>query len=505
MPQAKTDDDVRAEALAIRTLLRPEAFPHETGRIELRETHISWIVLTGSYAYKIKKPVRFDFIDASTLERRRHYCEEELRLNRRLAHDLYLEVVPITRTSAGPVVGGEGPAIEYAVRMRQFSASDELPALLAKNDVSVAEIGALGASLGRFHQGAAVAPASQAPERTEQMYDAVLGNLAQLLTHIGSIEPSLGLSRLIDWTHDSARQLEQLLKERERSGFVREGHGDLHAANIVRSQGLLVPFDCIEFEPSLRWIDVMSDVAFLVMDLVSHQRADFAFLLLSRYLEVTGDYEGLTVLPFYAAYRALVRAKVDALTAEEVPDRAAEFRHRLGRRIRAAVSWTTRRVHRRSSSCTVHPARVSRGSAIASSPSYVPCAYARTSSASAWRASNPRNRLPLAYARASTRRSSAIARMPTWLTARKTACAPGSVRLSMRRFSSRATERCSVASHRAWNCRVSSSRARPTRSRSQPVSANARPAAAMRLTQTCPSLTISCAKFNLSSRTNGPA
>jgi aminoglycoside phosphotransferase family enzyme/predicted kinase len=337
MPQSKADTQVHA-AFRIQELLTPEAFPHPVSEISLRETHISWIVLTGSFAYKIKKAVKFDFIDALTLERRRTLCDEELRLNRRLAPELYVDVVAITRSSGRLLVGGDGPAVEYAVRMRQFDASDELPALLARQYVGVAQIEELGEALAQFHLSAAVAPRAQAPEKTQQMYDSVFGNLAQLLAHFQG-EHSMGLNRLIDWTHDTAQTLEHAFEARERGGFVRECHGDLHAANIVRLHGRLVPFDRIEFDPRLRWIDVVNDVAFLVMDLTGHDRSDLALALLSRYLEATGDYEGVHLLPFYAAYRALVRAKVDALAAEEVPARAAEFCDRMQRRIRSALSW----------------------------------------------------------------------------------------------------------------------------------------------------------------------
>jgi aminoglycoside phosphotransferase family enzyme/predicted kinase len=329
-----------AAELDIRELMRPEAYPHAAGAIELRETHISWVVRTGSFAYKVKKPVKLDFIDASTLQRRRFLCEEELRLNRRLAPELYVDVVAIVRTSEGLVVGGIGPVVDYAVRMHQFVASDELPALLERGDVDVMQIAALGEVLAKFHLKAAVAPAKRAPERTQQMYDSVLGNLAQLLAHLDSPQPTAHLGPLVDWTHDRADMLEPIFQTREQSGFVRECHGDLHAANIVRLKNRLVPFDCIEFDPDLRWIDVISDIAFLVMDLASHGRADLAFALLSRYLELTGDYDGVRALPFYAVYRALVRAKVDALMVKTVPARAAEFRERLQQRLRAAQTWT---------------------------------------------------------------------------------------------------------------------------------------------------------------------
>lgn len=342
MPPATRDTDPGTEHFPIRELLVPEAFQHPVSEIALRETHLSWIVLTGSFAYKIKKAVKFDFIDTLTLERRRTLCEEELRLNRRLAPELYMDVVAITRKAGRVVVGDNGSVVEYAVRMQQFPASDELPVLLAHQDVTLAQMEALGESLAQFHLNAPIATRVQAPEKTEQMYQSVFGNLAQLLAHFQG-EHSAGLNRLIDWTHDTAQALEPAFEARERDGFVRECHGDLHAANVVRLGGKLVPFDCIEFDPRLRWIDTINDVAFLVMDLTSHDRSDLALAMLSRYLEVTGDYEGVHLLPFYSVYRALVRAKVDALAAAQVPTRAAEFQDRLQRRIRAALTWATPR------------------------------------------------------------------------------------------------------------------------------------------------------------------
>lgn len=325
--------------LQIQELLSAAAFPHPVTGLTVQETHISWVILTGRYAYKIKKPVRFDFIDASTLGLRRHYCEEELRLNRRLAPELYEDVVAITREDGKVRIGGTGAAIEYAVRMKQFGCGDELLSLLRENKVSLTEATALGELIARFHTSAAIAPWTDAHEKTHKVYAAVLGNLAQLIAHLRELDAAPALGRLVDWTHDAVCGLERTFQMRERAGCIRECHGDLHAGNIVRSQGRLVPFDCLEFNPQLRWIDVISDVAFLVMDLVSHGRADLAYALLSRYLEVTGDYEGLQVLPFYAVYRALVRAKVDALTAEQVPARAPEFHQRLLMRVRAAASW----------------------------------------------------------------------------------------------------------------------------------------------------------------------
>lgn len=330
---------VEQPAHLIKELLRADAFEHPVSQIELRETHLSWIVLTGAFAYKIKKPVKFDFIDAATLEQRRRLCMEELRLNRRLAPQLYIEVVPITRKDGHAIVGGDGIALEYAVRMQQFAAAEELPALLAHDAVSLEEITTLAELLARFHRDADIAPARSTAEETQRLYSTVIGNLAQLLAHLDTPEPTPRLRALTDWTHQNAVALEPIFAMREQLGFVRECHGDLHTANIVRWNGQLVPFDCIEFDPDLRWIDVIADLSFLVMDLIAHERRDLAFALLSRYLEITGDYHGARLLPFCAVYRALVRAKVDALTAEQVPSRAIEFRERLRRRVRAAMDW----------------------------------------------------------------------------------------------------------------------------------------------------------------------
>ena len=327
----------------IHDLLRADAFPHNVERLELRETHTSWVVLTGTVAYKIKKPLQLEFIDSSTLERRRFLCSEELRLNRRLAPELYLDVVAITQVSGRLSVGGDGEAVEYAVRMRQFDSSRELLALLADDQVTLEEIVALADLLADFHAHAEVAASVRGDPNVAIVLDSVLGNAAQLCTHVAHVDPNASLTRLIGWTQDSAHTLEPLLRLREQFGFVRECHGDLHAGNVVRSGNRLVPFDCLEFDPQLRFIDTISDMAFLVMDLVSHNRPDLAFALLSRYLEISGDYQSVRLLPFYAIYRALVRAKVDAISAARVPHRAGEFIDRMSRRLQAASCWLDRR------------------------------------------------------------------------------------------------------------------------------------------------------------------
>lgn len=323
-------------------LLTPAAFPHPVTRLGLRETNISWVILTGPYAYKIKKSIQLEFIDTSTLALRRQLCEEELRLNQRLASDLYVGVVAITSDAGGMRVDGHGQIIEYAVKMRQFEASEELSALLERGAVRPQEIADLAVLLADFHASLQQAQCMRDFPHTQQLHDAVLGNLATLLSHLDADTRQPELGTLIDWIHDFLHDSLPQLRMREESGFIRECHGDLHARNVVRWRGRLMPFDCLEFDPTLRWIDVMNDVAFLVMDLEAHGRRDLAFSFLNPYLERTGDYDGVRLLPFYAVYRALVRAMVDSLAAEQDLPHREEFRKRLRTRVKTAAGFVSR-------------------------------------------------------------------------------------------------------------------------------------------------------------------
>jgi aminoglycoside phosphotransferase family enzyme/predicted kinase len=319
-------------------LLRSSAFPHPIGALRLRETNLAWVILTGQHAYKIKKSVTLSFVDQSTLDRRKALCKEELRLNRRLASDLYEGVVPITRDADGLRVAGRGPTVEFAVKMKQFEASQELAALLARGAVDASELQALATRLADFHQNGQQAPRAAELQATRQLHDAVLGNLATLLCHLDSETQLPELGTLVDWIHDFLHEYQSILGKREQAGHIRECHGDLHAGNIVRWGGELVPFDSLEFEPALRWIDAMSDVAFLFMDLISHRRRDLAFDFLNAYLARGGDYDGVRLLRFYSIYRALVRAMVDELAAENQSELRAEYLARCRGRLKTAVA-----------------------------------------------------------------------------------------------------------------------------------------------------------------------
>lgn len=301
-------------SLSIAERLGPASFPHPVARLQLRETAISWLVLTGDFAYKIKKPMHLEYLDASSLERRHFLCQEELRLNRRFAPEIYLEVVSIAEVQGRPIIGAGGSAVEYAVRMRQFAQSEELAQRLANSEVTAEEMAALGTRLGEWHE-MAPAAADQPYGSFELVSSQVLNNFAASQADGAADEPRL--AALEAWSRAQLTGLQTLIEARRRDGRVRECHGDLHAGNVVHWRGSWLPFDCLEFEPRLRWIDVASDVAFLFMDLLSHERSDLAFAFLTAWLERTGDYGALPLLRFYAVYRALVRAKVDALRGEQ--------------------------------------------------------------------------------------------------------------------------------------------------------------------------------------------
>ena len=324
---------------SIDELLNSAAYAHAVGPISLHETYISWVILTGEYAYKIKKRLKLEFMDTTSLATRHFLCEEELRLNKRLAPTLYLQVVAITRDANGLHLGGSGTPVDYAVKMRQFEPSQELPALLARADIKAQEMAALAERLAEYHRRAAATPENSTFDYVAQLRACVLGNLTTLLAHLQSLQERPAIGQLIDWTHDSLHDLQECFRARQTGGFIRECHGDLHAHNIVRWQGQLTPFDCLEFDPKLRWIDVMNDVAFLVMDLVGHDHKDLAYEFLSRYVEQTGDYQGIRLLPFYSVYRAMVRAMVDALSIEQRAAERLEWEDRLHGRIATAQQF----------------------------------------------------------------------------------------------------------------------------------------------------------------------
>lgn len=274
---------------------------------ELITTHISWVLLAAETAYKIKKPVHLPFVDYSTLPARRHFCEEEVRLNQRLAPGLYLGVTPITGTPASPGIDGAGPVLEYAVRMRRFPPGALFSERIAAGTLDSQDVDELAALLAGFHESAPRAAAGQGFSGADQRRCIALAALEGVRPW-GS---DAALASLQAWLRAEADTLRPLWTSRQAGGFVRECHGDLHLANLVRLDGGVAAFDGIEFDPGLRWIDVLDDVAFVVMDLAARHRQDLCFRFFNAWLDRTGDHAGLPALRFSVVYRALVRAQVE--------------------------------------------------------------------------------------------------------------------------------------------------------------------------------------------------
>jgi len=302
-----------ADASLVEALLRPEAFTHPADDIELMETHISWVILAGNYAYKIKKPVVLDFLDFGTLEKRRHFCEEELRLNRPWAPELYLDVVAITGPADEPVMGGDGEALEFAVKMLRFDQELRLDRQLADGLLTVPDMKELGKNIAARH---AAAERPDLADR-EHFVGQAVHYFRENFDHLGDILDEGELRFLSDWTERELETHEATLRERFDDGFVRDCHGDLHLGNLVRLPSGITTFDCIEFNPDLRNTDVFADVGFLVMDLTEKGHSELAAHFLNRYLERSGDYEGTVLLDLFFVYRCLVRAKVAAICSRE--------------------------------------------------------------------------------------------------------------------------------------------------------------------------------------------
>jgi len=316
----------------IKGLLRPEAYPHGITELSLLETHISWVILTGRFAYKIKKPVNLGFLDFSTLALRHAFCLEELRVNRRTAPGLYLDVVPITGTPTQPVISGDGKAFEYAVRMQQFAGDAVFSQLASGGRITEHCIDALAERLASFHNEVPPAGLETLFGSPETVARAVKENLSFLLRSAGSEEERRWLDELDAWSRRQLQSLSQTLVRRRAGGYVRECHGDLHLGNLALIEGQPTPFDAIEFSPELRWIDIISEVAFLTMDLEVHALTHLAYRFINRYEEILGDYAGLRLWPFYCVYRALVRAKVARLTRTATRDPADHERHDIAYR-----------------------------------------------------------------------------------------------------------------------------------------------------------------------------
>jgi len=331
------------QAELIAGLCKSAQFGAPCDRIRLLETHISYVLLTGTHAYKIKKATRLGFLDFTTLAARRFYCEEELRLNRRLAPELYLDVVAITGSPDLPTIGGSGPVLDYAVKMREFPQGSLLCNVLERDALTTDHVDQLAAIVAEFHRKIAAAPSDGLFGVPDQVLRLALANFAEIRPLIVDADERDELDRLETWTRSEHASCGETIAVRRRAGFVRECHGDLHLGNIALIDGALTIFDGIEFNDRMRWIDVMSEIAFTVMDLEFRGRPALAQRFLNAYLERTGDYGGVAVLRFYVVYRAMVRAKVAFLRTAQLQDGSARaaLQRDYDDHVRLAVKYAT--------------------------------------------------------------------------------------------------------------------------------------------------------------------
>ena len=332
-PASGTVDTPAANEISeiLHALRQPACYPHHPDQVEMLQTHISAVFLAGDEVYKLKKPVRFSFLDYSTLALRRHYCHEEVRLNHRLAPTVYLGVVPLLRAGGDyhirEVVNmRDATVVEYLVRMRRLPPERTLAALLAAGGVTKAGIHALAKRLVHFHHTAATKDAAVygAPET---IWQAVAENFRETAPFVGRAISEQHYSRIQDFSHSFFREHQALLRQRIAQDRVREGHGDLRCDHVYfLDQGISV-IDCIEFSPRLRTCDVASELAFLAMDLELQGAPDLAAELLRAYAAQADDPDLFRLLPFYQCYRAYVRGKVESLKSQE-PEVPAEERER---------------------------------------------------------------------------------------------------------------------------------------------------------------------------------
>jgi aminoglycoside phosphotransferase family enzyme/predicted kinase len=322
----------------IETLSKPESYPHPVDAVDVRQTHISVVFLAGTFAYKLKKPVNLGFLDFTTLEKRRHFCEEEVRLNRRLAKSVYLGVVPIT--ADGRIDGdGDGETVDWAVKMERLPEGASLHDRLKRGEVEGPLVESLAGRVAEFHASAERGPRISEFGRFDVVAANALENFTQAAPMIGRTVSRTVFDRLRARTEETLERLRPLIDSRAARGVPCDTHGDLHLDHVYHFPDRarpddLIAIDCIEFNERYRFADPVADAAFLVMDLIFRGRRDLAERFAAAYFHATGDTDGAALIPFYVAYRAMVRGKVEGfqLAEKEIPQ---EERTAAQRRARA--------------------------------------------------------------------------------------------------------------------------------------------------------------------------
>ena len=297
-----------------KSLLNKNAYPERVKRIDMKETHISWVFLTGKHAYKVKKPVNYGFLDFSTLEKRKHYCEQELKLNKRLCKDIYLSVVPITRINNTIKLGGTGKIIDYALKMRQLPQSRIMSKLLGERKINKNHISRIAKIVADFHRRSdKVANRHGSVKIRKINWDE---NFQQTREFAGKSISKKQFDFIKDKIDNFIKYNKSLFNKRIKEKKIRDCHGDLHSGNIFIADKIYI-FDAIEFNERFRYGDVAAEVAFMAMDLDFHHREDLSRHFVNEYIKYSKDEELLKLLNFYKCYRAYVRGKVISFLKNE--------------------------------------------------------------------------------------------------------------------------------------------------------------------------------------------
>ncbi|MBD2210135.1 AAA family ATPase [Calothrix sp. FACHB-156] len=302
----------------IQQMLQPGFYPHAVSEpIQLIQTHVSYVLLTGDYVYKLKKPVNFGFLNYSTLEKRQHFCQEELRLNQRGAGELYLEVLPLTLEGEQYHLGGTGEAVEYALKMHQFPQDALFSSLFEQGKLNEAHLEELGRIVAQYHAKTETNDYIRSFGEVAQVREAFDENYEQTAKYIGGPQTQVQFDETKAYTERFFAERGELFASRIKNNYIRECHGDLHLRNIALWHDQILLFDCIEFNEPFRFVDVMFDIAYAVMDLEAQQRKDLSNAYLNTYVEQTGDWEGLQILPIYLIRQSYVRAKVTSFLLDD--------------------------------------------------------------------------------------------------------------------------------------------------------------------------------------------
>jgi len=300
----------------IKALLDPKAYPDTTRGVELQQTQMSFVFMTDDYVYKVKKPVDLGYLDYTTLDKRRFYCQQELELNRRLCPDAYLGVVTVTRGGDGILVDGQGIIMEYAVKMRRLPQDAMMNVLLAQNQVSEMMVSSVAEKLADFHRMAETSDGISVFGSLDTVTGNAEENFTQTEKYIGSTISLERYKRIKRYTADFIIQNANLFHKRVAEGRIRDCHGDLHAAHICFTDGICI-YDCIEFNDRFRYCDEASEVAFLAMDLDKYGQSGLSRSFVNAYVDKSQDEELLKLLDFYKCYRAYVRGKVESFQLDD--------------------------------------------------------------------------------------------------------------------------------------------------------------------------------------------